>query len=282
MTYYIYHIPGQKIGVTRNLNKRVTQQQGYAEGEYEVLFEGEDIDEVSRLEIELQKSYGYRVDNKLYKDLFKPKIMRVNPTNQTTTFPVPVEKLKGRLMDNIGMSWVTPQGYRFTIDKVNIRWIMDNARISNFNPERTYVYNKAFYEFEQQRFKKEQASGVMLQPIGEYQQFDNIRQWADERGIYAKGDVKTQFSKLVEEVGELAKAILNEDDIEFVDAIGDCVVVLTNLAHLGGYSIEECIQAAWTQISTRKGKMQNGTFVKDEGHPGETIAKFLASKTATL
>jgi len=282
MTYYIYHIPGQKIGVTRNLNKRVTQQQGYAEGEYEVLFEGEDIDEVSRLEIELQKSYGYRVDNKLYKDLFKPKIMRVNPTNQTTTFPVPVEKLKGRLMDNIGMSWVTPQGYRFTIDKVNIRWIMDNARISNFNPERTYVYNKAFYEFEQERFKKEQASGVMLQPIGEYQQFDNIRQWADERGIYAKGDVKTQFSKLVEEVGELAKAILNEDDIEFVDAIGDCVVVLTNLAHLGGYSIEECIQAAWTQISTRKGKMQNGTFVKDEGHPGETIAKFLASKTATL
>tara|TARA_R100001460_G_scaffold466_9_gene2213 strand:- start:8 stop:856 length:849 start_codon:yes stop_codon:yes gene_type:complete len=282
MTYYIYHIPGQKIGVTRNLNKRVTQQQGYAEGEYEVLFEGEDIDEVSRLEIELQKSYGYRVDNKLYKDLFKPKIMRVNPTNQTTTFPVPVEKLKGRLMDNIGMSWVTPQGYRFTIDKVNIRWIMDNARISNFNPERTYVYNKAFYEFEQERFKKEHAPVEMLQPIGEYQQFDNIRQWADERGIYAKGDVKTQFSKLVEEVGELAKAILNEDDVEFVDAIGDCVVVLTNLAHLGGYSIEECIQAAWTQISTRKGKMQNGTFVKDEGHPGETIAKFLASKTATL
>ena len=65
MTYYIYHIPGQKIGVTRNLNKRVTEQQGYAPGEYEVLFEGEDIDEVSRLEIGLQKSYGYRVDRKL-------------------------------------------------------------------------------------------------------------------------------------------------------------------------------------------------------------------------
>ena len=54
MTYYIYHIPGKKVGVTRDLYKRVTQQQGYAEGEYEVLFEGEDIDEVSRLEIELQ------------------------------------------------------------------------------------------------------------------------------------------------------------------------------------------------------------------------------------
>ena len=43
MTYYIYHIPGQKIGVTRDLNKRVTAQQGYAPDEYEVLFTGEDI-----------------------------------------------------------------------------------------------------------------------------------------------------------------------------------------------------------------------------------------------
>ena len=32
--YYIYHIPGKKIGVTRNLNKRVTQQQGYAPMRY--------------------------------------------------------------------------------------------------------------------------------------------------------------------------------------------------------------------------------------------------------
>ena len=281
MTYYIYHIPGQKIGVTRNLNNRVTEQQGYAPDEYEVLFEGEDIDEVSRLEIELQKSYGYRVDRKLYKDLFKPKTMRVNPTNQTTTFPVPVEKLKGRLMDNIGMSWITPQGYRFTIDKTNIRWIMDNCRVSHFNPDRCYIYNKAFYEYEQSRFKKQEAPENEC-CIGEYQPFDNIRCWAKERGIYDKGDTKTQYAKLMEESGELAKAILNEDDVEFVDAIGDCVVVLTNLAYLGGYTIEECIDAAWMQISTRKGKMQNGTFVKEQNRADETISRYLASKTATL
>ena len=35
--YTIYHIPGKKIGVTRNINKRVTEQQGYAPDEYEVL-----------------------------------------------------------------------------------------------------------------------------------------------------------------------------------------------------------------------------------------------------
>ena len=65
--YYIYHIPGKKIGVTRNLNNRVTEQQGYASDEYEVLLTSDDIDYVSYKEIELQKSYGYKVDRQLIK-----------------------------------------------------------------------------------------------------------------------------------------------------------------------------------------------------------------------
>ena len=44
ITYYLYHIPGKKIGVTRDLNKRVTQQQGYTLDEYEVLDQSNDID----------------------------------------------------------------------------------------------------------------------------------------------------------------------------------------------------------------------------------------------
>ena len=59
--YYLYHIPGKKIGVTRDLNTRVTLIQGYKEGEYEVLEQSEDIDFISDREIELQKSYGYKV-----------------------------------------------------------------------------------------------------------------------------------------------------------------------------------------------------------------------------
>jgi hypothetical protein len=43
------------------------------------------------------------------------------------------------------------------------------------------------------------------------------------------------------------------------------VVVLTNLAHLEGVHIETCINTAYKEISKRKGKMINGTFVKDEG-----------------
>ena len=274
MTYYIYHIPGKKVGVTRDLYKRVTQQQGYAEGEYEVLFEGEDIDEVSRLEIELQKSYGYPVELTPYKDLFKPKNMTVNATEQTSTFPCPLNKLKGNLMDNRGYSWVTPQGYRFSINAENINWIVENAITSRFNDKRCFIYNKAFHEFSSKQFETQPAKECCRE---EYAPFDCIRCWADDRGIYGKGDVKTQFTKLIEETGELAKAILKEDEVEFVDAIGDCVVVLTNLAHLGGYAIEECIDAAWIQISNRKGSMRNGTFVKDE-----TFSKVLATKSKTL
>ena len=93
-------------------------------------------------------------------------------------------------------------------------------------------------------------------------EFQPIRDWAQERGIYEKGDPKTQYIKLQEEAGELAKAILKNDNVEFIDAIGDCVVVLTNLAKLKGYNIEDCINSAYDVIAKRKGTMVNGTFCK--------------------
>lgn len=105
-------------------------------------------------------------------------------------------------------------------------------------------------------------------------QFKLIREWAESKGIYEKGDVKTQYVKLQEEAGELAKAIMKDDYEEFVDAIGDCVVVLTSIAKLGNkhfniqpfdkqLTIEECIDTAYNVIAKRTGKMINGTFVKD-------------------
>jgi len=81
ITYYLYHIPGKKIGVTRNLNKRVTIAQGYQIGEYEVLESSNDIDYISARELELQSVYGYKVDRKLYKQLFNQ--MNTNTTEQT-------------------------------------------------------------------------------------------------------------------------------------------------------------------------------------------------------
>jgi NTP pyrophosphatase (non-canonical NTP hydrolase) len=93
--------------------------------------------------------------------------------------------------------------------------------------------------------------------------FDLIRDWADERGIYDDGDIKTQTLKLMEEAGEICRAVLKKDGPEIIDGIGDCVVVLTNLAELIEVPIEECIEAAYNEIKGRSGKMVNGTFKKD-------------------
>ena len=269
LTYYLYHIPGKKIGVTRDLNNRVTQQQGYSPDEYEVLDQSTDIDYISSRELELQQSYGYRVDHKPYNKLFK---MKINATEQTSTFPVPLNKLKGRLMDEIGRSWETIHG-KFELTKDTVKWIVDNAKTSMYNNDRTYIYNKAFYEqflneakkeaklfYDQLKERVNNTNGNAI----EEDRFKLIREWADNRGLYTGGDTKTQYCKLIEEAGELGRAILKEDQEEFVDAIGDMVVVLTNLAHLGGTTIEKCIDSAYNEIKNRKGKMSNGTFVKND------------------
>ena len=67
--YVIYHIPGKKIGCTADLYERVTNQQGYETGEYEILYRTPDMKAASKMERILQKEYGYRVDLKSYEEL---------------------------------------------------------------------------------------------------------------------------------------------------------------------------------------------------------------------
>ena len=293
MKYALYHIPGKKIGVTNNLKYRVEEQQGYEPGEYEILAWSDDISYISTLEREMQVQYGYPVDEKLYEKLFSNDFkefnkMKINVTEATTTFPCPVNKLKGQLMDELGMQWKTAHG-EFTITQPTINWIMANVKTSQYSNDRCYIYNKAMAKYydhdphrnitvgsthlaeitreipqrELDRVNKKVFSKVSCdecdKPI-----FDCIRAWADERGLYDKGDPKTQYIKLMEETGEIGRAILKDDTNEIVDGIGDAVVVLTNLAELIGVPIEECIQSAYDVISKRTGKMINGTFVKDQ------------------
>jgi len=295
MMYYLYHVPGVKIGVTTDLEDRIERQQGYYSDEYEVIMSTTDIDLVSEKERQLQKALGYRVDMKPYNKL-KCNKMKINVTEMTTTFPCPVNKLKGRLIDNKGMSWETEFG-KVVITLKSIEWIMQNVKQSQFTSERCYVYNRAFARWfdnnnaydiksantrldnaKQMNITEQRINGTLtggLAPTGVRQQkycddtcsevsmFELIRMWADKRGLYDKGDPKTQALKLVEEVGETCRAILKGNDMEAIDGIGDCVVVLTNLAELLGESIEGCIEQAYFEIKDRTGKMENGTFKKD-------------------
>lgn len=94
--------------------------------------------------------------------------------------------------------------------------------------------------------------------------FELIREWGKEKGILEKSDIKTQYVKLQEEAGELARSIIKFNNEEFKDSIGDMVVVLTLLAKLNNMDIEDCIQSAYDIISKRKGKMVNGSFIKNK------------------
>ena len=270
MMYYLYHIPGKKVGVTTNLEERVHKQQGYYPGEYEIIEKSDDIDFISEGERIMQKFYKYRVDDVLYSELMinknKDLNMNINVTEQTTTFPYPVNKLKGHLVDNIGMNWKTEFG-NVELTHASIAWVMKNVKESMYNKTRSYVYNKAFARwFDNNNAHATRTGGIMMDHNKKCEtmcRFDKIRLWAEDRGLYHKGDPKTQTLKLMEEAGEICRAVLKKDEEQIIDGIGDCVVVLTNLAHLAGTSIEKCIDAAYDEIKDRTGKMSNGTFKKD-------------------
>lgn len=59
MEYFIYHIPGIKIGCSTEPHKRISNQ-GFSN--FEIIEKHEDIIIASQREIELQEQYGYQVD----------------------------------------------------------------------------------------------------------------------------------------------------------------------------------------------------------------------------
>jgi len=254
--YKIYHIPGKKIGCTSNIEKRVQQDQGYKPGEYEILFETDDIKEASNAERTLQEDLGYKVDLKPYKELFKSNYMKTHSSSEaTTTFKIPLNDIDASFLTDLVLE--TTRG-TFKLDAQDkIEWVLSNVHASQFGPATCYIYNKAMAEagpFEKLENKQSLNKEV----------FDNIRNWGFQKGILQGGDTKTQLIKLYEEVGELSEAVLKNNKADIVDAVGDIIVVLTNFAELNGVSIEDCIQSAYNEISGRTGRMINGTFVKDE------------------
>ena len=273
--YYVYHVPGIKVGMTKDLGDRVFEQQGYDPHEIELLFVSRDMEAASKKELEYQRLFELKEDRQSYKDLItKQKPMnnfKINITDMTTTFPCYNRELAGYLMSNRGRTIELKDGQKFIVNDNLIDWCKENGRTSMYNPDRCYVYNKALAKAMKADMPTNLAEAMEMEVNYEYVTtscdkciFPAIRSWAHERGLYAKGDVKTQYVKLQEEAGEVARAIIKNDIPELKDGIGDMVVVLTNLAHLAGLEIEDCIQSAYDVINKRKGSMINGSFVKNE------------------
>lgn len=96
----------------------------------------------------------------------------------------------------------------------------------------------------------------------------NINQWADERNL-KQADPKIQWMRVTEEVGEIRDVLLKptkftEPQAALKDAIGDTLVTIIVLAHQLDLDVTECLSIAYEEIKNRKGKMVNGTFVKEE------------------
>lgn len=93
-----------------------------------------------------------------------------------------------------------------------------------------------------------------------------VARWAADRELLLPHKwmgADRQFLKLEEEVEELSAAIHEQDLSEAIDAIGDCLVVLTNIALNLGTTPQACYEHAWHQIKDRTGKTVGGVFVKD-------------------
>jgi len=105
---------------------------------------------------------------------------------------------------------------------------------------------------------------------------EKIVKWSSDRGIIQNGKASTQCLKLVSEVGELADHITKGLDVK--DDIGDCFVVLTNIARLSGTTLEECVNLAYEDIKDRKGFLNSqGNFIK-ESDPKYKQLKFKFDK----
>jgi len=85
--------------------------------------------------------------------------------------------------------------------------------------------------------------------------------WHRDRNLIAGSTDAAQHTKLVEEVKELETNILLSQPV--IDDIGDCLVVLINIAERNGLSLFDCLSHAYEDIKDRKGKMVDGVFVKE-------------------
>lgn len=108
---------------------------------------------------------------------------------------------------------------------------------------------------------------------------NNIVDWGAARGLHTP-DMRGQFIKVVEEVGEIAAGIARKDPARIIDGVGDALVTLINTGacfaqeaypddleeqrRCSQYFLSMCLYTAWKVIQNRTGKTDNGIFIKDE------------------
>jgi len=90
-----------------------------------------------------------------------------------------------------------------------------------------------------------------------------VEDWAVNKGLTNKASSHAQLCKLLEESGELAAGVLKQNEALIEDSLGDVLVVLIILSKQLGKDLFECLELAYGEIKDRKGKMVDGSFVKE-------------------
>jgi len=93
----------------------------------------------------------------------------------------------------------------------------------------------------------------------------SIENWAKERGFFEDdgATIYGQSKKLIEEAIEVHDAVAFDDEDEFIDGIGDVLVVLIIMSRMYDIDILDCLEKAYNTIKTRKGHWKDGIFVKE-------------------
>lgn len=129
-TYYVYHIPGIKIGCTTDLNKRM-KDQGFTN--WEILWQEDGNYEFGWIagnkEIELQKQYGYKIDNNNY---------QISRNNRRLS---ELNKLESKKIYNYRTSESSSRGGITTTKNINHQKNAAKASINSLkhNTKQTYI-----------------------------------------------------------------------------------------------------------------------------------------------
>ena len=91
---------------------------------------------------------------------------------------------------------------------------------------------------------------------------EEIIKWGKSKQL---NDTRAQLNKVIEEVGEIAHEVSrNKNGAEFNDAIGDSLITIIILASINGKDPRKCLEDAYNEIKNRKGRTENGTFIKNQ------------------
>ena len=90
-----------------------------------------------------------------------------------------------------------------------------------------------------------------------------VESWASDRNLILGSDPKSQFCKLIQEIGEFSDAMCKNKLEETKDEFGDILVVMIILAKQLNINPVECLAIAYDKIKDRKGVMRSGVFIKE-------------------